>query len=96
MVNFAHPITVGGSALPAVPVASSTTPAMNGTAAVGTGTTFARADHVHASDTSRLALAGGTLAGGVSFSGAAASNVDLTQHINLSAGTYGFNVQVAT
>ena len=37
----------------AVPVASSTTPAMNGTAAVGTGTTWARADHVHPSDTTK-------------------------------------------
>jgi hypothetical protein len=35
----------------AVPVASSTTPLMNGTAAVGTGTTYARADHVHPTDT---------------------------------------------
>lgn len=33
---------------------SSTTPAMDGTAAVGTATTYARADHVHPSDTSRL------------------------------------------
>ena len=39
----------------ALPVASSTTPAMNGTAAVGTGTTWARADHVHPVDTSRYA-----------------------------------------
>lgn len=31
----------------AIPVASSTTPAPLGTAAVGTGTTWARADHVH-------------------------------------------------
>lgn len=31
----------------AIPVASSTTPANLGTAAVGTGTTWARADHVH-------------------------------------------------
>lgn len=38
-----------------VPVASSSTPAMDGTAAVGTGTTWARADHVHPSDTSRYA-----------------------------------------
>ena len=33
-----------------VPAASTTTPAMNGTAAVGTGTTWARADHVHPTD----------------------------------------------
>jgi hypothetical protein len=35
---------------------SSTTPAMDGTAAVGTGTTWARADHVHPTDTSRAAV----------------------------------------
>jgi hypothetical protein len=34
-----------------VPLASSTTPAALGTAAVGTGTTWARADHVHAMPT---------------------------------------------
>jgi hypothetical protein len=38
-----------------VPVASTTTPLMDGTAAVGTGTTWARADHVHPTDTSRYA-----------------------------------------
>jgi hypothetical protein len=37
----------------ALPVASTTTPLMNGTAAVGTGTTWARSDHVHPTDTSR-------------------------------------------
>lgn len=36
---------------------SSTSPAMDGTAAVGTGVTVARADHVHPSDTSRAPLA---------------------------------------
>lgn len=36
-----------------VPSPSSTTPVMDGTAAVGTGTTYARADHVHPTDTSR-------------------------------------------
>jgi hypothetical protein len=42
------------------------TPAMDGTAARGTGTHFARNDHVHPTDTSRLsatAAAGGSLAG---------------------------------
>jgi hypothetical protein len=37
--------------------ASATSPAMNGTAAVGTSLRYARADHVHASDTSRAPLA---------------------------------------
>jgi len=45
--------------------AASTAPVMDGTATVGTGTTYARADHVHPSDTSRLALTGGTLSGTV-------------------------------
>ena len=46
----------GGSVTP-----SSTTPAMDGTAAVGTSTDYARADHVHPTDTSRQAtLVSGT------------------------------------
>jgi hypothetical protein len=36
---------------------------MNGTVAVGVSTNVPRADHVHASDTTRLALAGGTMSG---------------------------------
>jgi hypothetical protein len=43
--------------------ASSTAPVMNGTAAVGTGTTWARADHVHPIDTSRAPLASPSLTG---------------------------------
>jgi hypothetical protein len=38
-----------------IPEGSSTLPLMDGVAAIGTGTTWARHDHVHASDTSRLA-----------------------------------------
>lgn len=38
-----------------LPNASTTTPVMNGAAAVGTGTTWARADHVHPTDTSLYA-----------------------------------------
>jgi len=52
---------VGGSSAP-----STTPPIMDGTAAVGTSTNYARADHVHPSDTSRVAVgatAGGDLAG---------------------------------
>jgi hypothetical protein len=44
---------------------SSTTPVVNGTAAVGTGTTAARGDHVHPTDTSRAATAGATFTGQV-------------------------------
>lgn len=44
-------------------VASTTTPKMNGTAAVGTETAFARGDHVHPSDTSRAPLNSPALTG---------------------------------
>ena len=43
--------------------ASSTTPLVDGTAAVGTATTFARADHVHPTDTTRAPLASPALTG---------------------------------
>ena len=46
---------------------SSTNPVMNGTAAVGTGTTVARADHVHASDTSRAPVNNPTFTGTVTL-----------------------------
>ena len=52
---------------------SSTTPLINGTAAVGTGTTVARADHVHPSDTSKLSLTGGTVVGDLTLSHASPS-----------------------
>jgi hypothetical protein len=39
------------------PVASSTIPTMAGTAAIGVSVTYARADHVHPTDTTRAALA---------------------------------------
>lgn len=60
----------GDISTPTPPSASSTTPSMDGTAAVGTSTAYARADHVHPTDTSRAAasdlanylpLAGGTM-----------------------------------
>lgn len=43
--------------------ASSTTPVVDGTAAVGTSLKFARADHVHPTDTSRAPLASPTFTG---------------------------------
>ncbi len=47
--------------------ASSTTPVMNGTAATGTSLKYARADHVHATDTSRAPLASPTFTGTVTL-----------------------------
>ena len=43
--------------------ASSSNPLMNGTVSAGTSTRFSRADHVHASDTTKLSLTGGSLGG---------------------------------
>jgi hypothetical protein len=45
------------------PVASTTTPSMDGSAAYGSGTTWARADHVHPSDTTRAPVASPTFTG---------------------------------
>jgi hypothetical protein len=45
--------------------ASSATPVVNGTAAVGTSLKYARADHVHGTDTSRAPLASPTFTGTV-------------------------------
>lgn len=53
------------AALPAPPAPATTPPLMDGTAAVGTSALYARGDHVHPTDTSRFAVAGGTLTGGL-------------------------------
>jgi hypothetical protein len=47
--------------------AAGTAPVMNGTAAVGTSTRYARQDHVHGSDTSKLSLTGGTMSGSLAM-----------------------------
>jgi hypothetical protein len=68
--------------------ASSTTPSMAGTAAVGTGTTFARADHVHPVDTSRASASSPTITGrtqsdAYSYTVTALGSVSGTQTLNL-------------
>lgn len=47
--------------------ASSTLPLINGSAAVGISLKYARADHVHPSDTSKANLSGATFTGAVIF-----------------------------
>jgi len=49
--------------VPTLPPASNATPTMNGVAATGVATAWARGDHVHPSDTSRMAKAGTTAVG---------------------------------
>lgn len=61
-----------------VPSASSTTPSMDGTASTGTGTTWARADHVHPTDTSRAPLASPAFTG-TPTAPTAADSTDNTQ-----------------
>ena len=46
---------------------SSKNPVMDGTASAGTGTAVAREDHVHPSDTSRVAKSGDTMSGNLTF-----------------------------
>lgn len=52
-----HLIT-SGAVKSAIPVASTTTPANLGTAAIGTSTAYARADHVHASPSADIITSG--------------------------------------
>ena len=51
-----------------VPSASTTAPSMDGTASYGSGTDYARANHVHPSDTAKVSKSGDTMTGNLSFS----------------------------
>ena len=87
----------------AVPLASTTTPLMDGAAAIGSGVTWAKADHVHPTDTTRAAasalgnylpLTGGTLTGplaGTTISTTA--NVYVGTQLVLQDGGNGFLMQ---
>ena len=50
------------SDIPSVPSASTSTPLMDGTGSAGSSAAFARGDHVHPSDTSKLDKSGGGIA----------------------------------
>ena len=54
---------VTGTSFNSITGLSATTPTMDGTATIGTGTTAARADHIHPIDTSRAPLASPTFTG---------------------------------
>jgi hypothetical protein len=69
---------------------SSTNPVMDGTVAVGTGTTVARADHVHPIDTSRSPLASPTFTGTVTV-----PTLSLTTADTATAATH-YMVEIAT
>lgn len=55
--------------IPEGAAASTAAPLIDGTAAVGTSNAFARGDHVHPSDTSKLSKSGDTLTGRITLSG---------------------------
>jgi hypothetical protein len=77
---------------------STVNPAMNGTVAVGTATTVARADHVHASDTSLQATSGKDASGGyagltllkINFKNAANTFTSFLTNSSTAARTYTF------
>ena len=66
----------------AIPAASLTTPVMSGAGAVGTGMTWARADHQHPSDTSRYAASNPS-----GYQTAAQVTTSLASYLPLAGGT---------
>jgi hypothetical protein len=75
--------------------AATAAPVMDGAAAVGTGTTWARADHVHPTNTTRAPLASPNFTGTVQSSGplaligGASGNTDLTHGLQFTSSTTG-------
>jgi hypothetical protein len=61
--------TFVGTISPGIPPPNNANPAMDGTAAPGVLTSYTRGDHVHPSDTSRVAKAGDTLTGLITTKG---------------------------
>lgn len=74
----------GGSVEP-----TTTTPKMDGTAAVGSETAYARGDHVHPTDTSRVAKAGDTMTGTLIIK---SPNFDLTDNPPASGNAYALPI----
>lgn len=93
---------------PSIPAASTTTPSMDGSASYGSGTTWARADHVHPTDTSRAPTASPTFTGtvtnplkvygknyaqtGTDGSQVSYVNTDITAELGVSPGVYDVSV----
>ena len=73
------------SGTPAIPTPSTLSPLMSGVAAPGTATAFARADHVHPFDTSRLAV--GNNLSDLSNTSTARTNLGLGTSATLNIGT---------
>jgi hypothetical protein len=72
---------------------SNVAPLMDGVAGAGTGIVWSRSDHVHPSDTSRLALSGGTMTGPLTLANDPVSlsqpvTLQYLQNYRIDAGTY--------
>lgn len=78
---------ITGADIPEGAAASTTTPKMNGTAAVGSEKAFARGDHVHPSDTSKLGTSGNGSNVTVAFTAASArANIATGEKLSVIAG----------
>lgn len=90
-LTTAPPITLGTTSLTFAAVggtASSTNPVMDGVAAVGSSTSYAKGDHVHPSDTSRAPTASPTFTGTVTLAADPASALQAAtkQYVDTSDG----------
>ena len=66
--NFTTAVEGTDYAIPSqIPDGSDSDPIMDGTASSGSGTTWSRSDHVHPSDTSRVAKSGDTMTGNLAL-----------------------------
>jgi hypothetical protein len=83
---------------------SSLTPIMDGTATIGTSNKYARADHIHPTDTSRAALSGATFTGSVTIPSGngnfdtltvSGTGVSLNGHTHTSTSITNFNTAVS-
>lgn len=70
---------------------SAANPLMNGVANPGSSTAWSRGDHVHPSDTSRLALSGGTLTGALGGTAATFSGNLIASGVTVSNGVVQIN-----
>lgn len=75
--------TISNAVTAAVPAASTVTPVVDGTGAAGTGTPYARQDHVHPTDTTRAPLT--PRIGTVTSSGTPTINTDTVDQFNITA-----------
>ena len=76
--------------------AASANPVMDGSVAVGASTRFARADHVHPSDTSRVALAGGSMTGALNWAAAVSVASATTTDLGAQTGSNLVNITGTT